>query len=168
MHPLHSASFYGSVDTACWLIRHGADILAVDKTNSIPFAHACRNSHYRILEKFFTDFSQHEKANEVIEQKDAEGNTLLHLAVASANVQIVDLLLSKNADPSAKREDGQTPIHLCAKSDSVEILEKLVEAKGDINDADVGAETILHKAASHNKENVLRYVLSKQVRTNEH
>ncbi|CAF0887601.1 unnamed protein product [Adineta ricciae] len=165
MHPLHSASFYGSVETAYLLFRHDADILAVDKTNSIPFAHACRNSHYGILEKFFTFFSQHEKANEVIEQKDAEGNTLLHLAVASANVQIVDLLLSKNADPSAKREDGQTPIHLCAKNDSVEILEKLVEAKGDINDVDVGAETILHKAASHNKENVLRYVLSKQTNT---
>ncbi|CAF4540379.1 unnamed protein product, partial [Rotaria magnacalcarata] len=80
-------------------------------------------------------------------------STLLHLAVASANVEIVELLLSKHADPSAKRADGQTPIHLSAKTDSIEILEKLIQAGGDINDVDNENETILHKAATHNKEN---------------
>ncbi|UJR27150.1 hypothetical protein I4U23_008449 [Adineta vaga] len=165
MHPLHGASFYGSVDTACLLIQHGADILAADQTGSIPFAHACRNSHYRILEKFFSVFDQHENLDEVVKAIDTENNTLLHLAVASANVQIVDLLLSKNAEPSAKRSDGQTAIHLCAKNDSLEILAKLVDAGGDINDTDDKGETILHKAATQNKENVLKYALSKQINT---
>jgi ankyrin repeat protein len=164
MHPLHGACFYGSVDTARLLIEHDADILATDETQSIPFAYACRNSHYNILEMFFTIFPQHAKRNEIVQVFDTEHNTLLHLAVASANVPIVELLLSKNAQPSAKREDGQTAIHLCAKTDSVEILEKLINAGGDINDVDGENETILHKAAVHNKENVLRYVLSKQVK----
>ncbi len=164
MHPLHGASFYGSVDTAHLLIDKGADVLAADQTGSIPFAHACRNSHYNILETFFTKFNQHKKFYDVIQATDTEGNTLLHLAITSANVLIVDLLLSKNPQPSAKREDGQTPIHLCAKNDSVEILEKLIDAGGDINDSDNENETILHKAAAHNKENVLKYALSKQVK----
>ena len=73
-------------------------------------------------------------------------------------------MLSKSAQPSAKREDGQTAIHLCAKNDSVEILEKLIDAGGDISEVDNDTETILHKAAAHNKEDVLRYVLSKQVK----
>ncbi|CAF3006428.1 unnamed protein product [Rotaria sp. Silwood2] len=162
MHPLHGASFYGSVDTARLLIEHDADVLAADGTGSIPFAHACRNSHYNILNMFFTKFNQHEHFNDIIIATDAEHNTLLHLAVASANVQIVELLLSKNAEPSAKRKDGQTPIHLCSKTDSVEILEKLIQVGGDINDIDSEHETILHKAAAHNKENVLRYALTKQ------
>jgi len=164
MRPLHGASFYGNVDTASLLIEHGADVLATDETHSIPFAHACRNSHYNILDMFFTKFNQHEKLDQIVQAIDIEHNTLLHLAVASANVQIVELLLSKNAQPSVKREDGQTAIHLCAKTDSVEILEKLVHAGGDINDIDNENETILHKAAAHNKENVLKYALSKQVK----
>ncbi|CAF3449980.1 unnamed protein product [Rotaria sp. Silwood1] len=159
MHPLHGACFYGSVDTACLLIEHDADVLAADGTGSIPFAHACRNAHYNILDMFFTRFNQHTYLNDIITATDAENNTLLHLAVASANVQIVELLLSKNAEPSAKRKDGQTPIHLCAKTDSVEILEKLIQAGGVINDLDNQQETILHKAALHNRENVLRYSL---------
>ena len=164
MRPLHGASSYGCVDTARLLIEHGADIIAADKTKSIPFAHACRHSHYNILEMFFNSFKDHPNINDVITAVDTESNTLLHLAVASANLEIVELLLSKNANPSAKREDQQTPIHLCAKNDSVEILERLVNAQSDISDVDNKNETILHKAAAHNKEHVLRYALSKQVK----
>ena len=163
MRPLHGASFHGSVDTARLLIEHGANILAVDETESIPFAHACRNSHYNIMEMFFDTFKQHPNINDIITAVDIEHNTLLHLAVISANLQIVELLLEKNADPSVKREDGQTAIHLCAKNDSVDILDKLINAGGNINELDSANETILHKAAAHNKEDVLKYVLSKQV-----
>jgi ankyrin repeat protein len=163
MRPLHGASFYGSIDTTRLLIEHGADILAIDKTKSIPFAYACRNSHYNILYTFFTDFSRHPKAKEVIKAVDIENNTLLHVAVASANAQIVRLLLEQHADPSAKRDGGQTPVHLCAKTDSVEILEQLVVKGGDISEIDDQNETILHKAAAHNKEQVLRFALLKKV-----
>jgi ankyrin repeat protein len=164
MRPLHGSSFYGSVDTAYLLIENGANILATDETESIPFAHACRNSHYSIIDMFFNRFTQHEQVDNIIKAVDIEENTLLHLAVASANVPIVELLLLKHADPSAKRRDGQTPIHLCTKNDSVEILEKLIQKGADINDVDNENETVLHKAAAQNKENILRYVLSKQVR----
>ena len=116
------------------------------------------------MDMFFTKFNQHDKFDEVIKAVDYENNTLLHLAVVSANIPIVELLLSKNIDLSAKRDDGQTAIHLCSKTDSVEILDKLINAGGDINDIDSGNETILHKAATYNKENVLKYALLKQVK----
>ena len=72
MHPLHGASFHGSVDTAHLLINHNANVLAVDETGSIPFAHACRNSHYNIMDMFFTKFNQHDKFDEVIKAVDYE------------------------------------------------------------------------------------------------
>lgn len=164
MHPLHGAAFYGCFGTTRLLIEHNADLLATDETGSIPFAHACRNSHYEILEMFFEKFGQHQNLNDVLQAVDTEENTLLHLAVTSANLQLVELLLSKNIHPAAKRKDGQTAIHLCAKTDSTEILEKLIEAGGDINETDKEGETILHKAATHNKENILKYVLLKKVK----
>lgn len=164
MHPLHGACFYGSLETAHLLIQHGADILAGDKQQSIPFAHACRNSHYQILDMFFREFAEHPQRDAVIQAADAEGNTLLHLAVVAANLGIVNLLLEKNADPLVKREDGQTAIHLCAKTGSTEVLDRLIETGGDLNDVDGKNETILHKAAQHNRESVIKYILYKQVK----
>lgn len=163
MHPLHGACFHGSVNTARLLIQQGADVLALDDSESIPFAHACRNSHSKILEMFFTEFETHARIQEIITAVDVGRNTLLHLAVSSANVQIVELLLEKKADPTAKREDEQNPVHLCAKNDSVEILKKLLVAGGNINDLDGENETILHKAAAHNREHILEFVLHKKV-----
>jgi len=163
MRPLHVACFYGSTDTASLLILNQADITAQDTNKSIPFAYACSNSHYDIIEMFYTNFAQHPNADEIIQLVDAEKNTLLHLAVASANEQTVQLLLNKNAQLTAKRKDGQTPIHLCAKTDSVDILKILIQARGVLDDVDNENETILHKASAHNKDNVLRYVLTQQV-----
>ena len=163
MRPLHGSSFYGSLDTARLLIERGANVLSIDETESIPFALACRNSHFKIVEMFYEVFPQHEHSEEIVRAVDSEKNTLLHLAVAVACVPLVDLLISKQADPTAQREDGQTAIHLCAKNDSVEILKRLTQAGGNLNDMDKEGETILHKAAAHNKENVLEYILSEQV-----
>lgn len=168
MHPLHGACFHGSVDTARLLIQHGADVLALDDSQSIPFAYACRNSHFDILEMFFTNFPTHLRIHEIIIAVDVYENTLLHLAVSSANVQIVELLLKKKADPTVKREDQQSPVHLCAKNDSVEVLKTLLAAGGNINDVDGENETILHKAAAYNRENILEYVLLKKVDTLEY
>lgn len=162
MRPLHNACFYGSVNAARLLISHGADITSEDGNKSIPFAYACLNSHDKIFEMFFTEFAQNEKSNEIIQSVDAESNTLLHLAVASADEQIVQLLLNKKAQPTAKRLDGQTPMHLCAKTNSRDILNLLIQAGGILTDVDNQNETILHKASAHNKDNILRDVLTQQ------
>jgi ankyrin repeat protein len=163
---LHSSCFYGSMETTRLLLGRGADILAKDATNSIPFAHACRNSHSDILKMFFREYDQHTNRDAIVHETDTEGNTLLHLAVSSANMPIVELLLNKGANPSAARHDEQTAVHLCARNDSLEILEKLIEAGADINASDQEKETVLHKAATHNNEIMLKYILTKQVSEN--
>lgn len=39
------------------------------------------------------------------------GNTLLHSAVISGNIQEVERLLSAGADPNIANRDGHTPLH---------------------------------------------------------
>lgn len=163
MTVLHTASFYGSIETARMLIEYGSDVLAADKSDSIPFAHASRNGHFSILEMFFRQFENHPQMIDIMNAIDIEGNTLLHLAVAAGNASMVELLLSKGSDPLRKREDGQSPVHLCTKTDSSDILDLLLQAGANINDTDKYEETIVHKCAAQNKENLLRYVLSKEV-----
>jgi len=57
----------------------------------------------------------------------------LHSAVAAANHDLVQLLISHGADVNARQEGGFTPLHAAAKSGQVKIVEALVAAGADLD-----------------------------------
>ena len=59
-----------------------------------------------------------------------DGNTLLHLAVQTDTLEVVELLLSLGANPSIKNSRNETPAHTAARSGNLEILKYLVENGG--------------------------------------
>ena len=46
---------------------------------------------------------------------DAQGNTLLHLAVQDRDIEIAKLLLEHGADPAVRNREGKTPLELASK-----------------------------------------------------
>ncbi|GJZ44730.1 acyl-CoA-binding domain-containing protein 1-like protein [Tanacetum coccineum] len=70
--------------------------------------------------------------------KDSEGRTPLHWAVDRGHIDVVELLLSRNADVNLKDNEGQTPLHYVAVCERKEIGELLVKrnAGTDINHND--------------------------------
>ncbi|WP_341763966.1 ankyrin repeat domain-containing protein [Candidatus Tisiphia endosymbiont of Beris chalybata] len=50
-----------------------------------------------------------------LDYKDKEGNTLLHIAIETGNIEIIDLLLDKKVDIYAQDNEGNTSIHLAAR-----------------------------------------------------
>ena len=59
-----------------------------------------------------------------------DGNTLLHLAVQSDGLDVVDLLLNLGANPSIKNLKNETPAHTAARAGNLQILKFLVENGG--------------------------------------
>ena len=52
----------------------------------------------------------------LVNRKDGEGDTPLHLAVNFRKVEILKELLSHGADPTIEDTDGHTPLQRIAKS----------------------------------------------------
>lgn len=70
--------------------------------------------------------------------RDSEGRTPLHWAVDRGHVNVVELLVSRNADVNAQDNEGQTPLHYAVVCEREAIAELLVKqnASRDVKDND--------------------------------
>ncbi|WP_429415797.1 ankyrin repeat domain-containing protein [Nocardia sp. GAS34] len=63
---------------------------------------------------------------------DADGNTMLGIAAARANAQLVELLLSWGADPNARSSGGMTPLMLAADAGALSAAIALMSASVEL------------------------------------
>ncbi|CAI0452503.1 unnamed protein product [Linum tenue] len=65
--------------------------------------------------------------------KDSEGRTPLHWAVDRGHLNIVELLVGRNADVNAKDSEGQTALHYAVVCEREGIAEFLVKRDANVN-----------------------------------
>jgi len=95
-----------------------------------------------------------------VNAKDEDGRTPLHLAVESANRDIIQLLLDKGADINAKDEkSGSTALHYAVRFSKRETAELLIARGADINARDKQGHTPLYVAANHDYK-ITEFLLS--------
>ncbi|CAB0038121.1 unnamed protein product [Trichogramma brassicae] len=83
-----------------------------------------------------------------IDARDNEGNTPLHLALYYNNNELIELLVSRGADPSLADLKGLTALHFCHKH-QIEMLFEISEEKHrtvEVNAQDNEGNTPLHLA----------------------
>jgi len=94
--------------------------------------------------------ASYQKRTELLNMKDKEGRTLLHLAVESADRDIVELLLNKGAKLDEKDdESGFTALHHAARLGNRNAAELLIAMGADLNAKDKQGHTPLYVAANH-------------------
>lgn len=90
--------------------------------------------------------------DDVINQADSAGQTLLHLAVEEGDVSLVRLLLEHKADANKATNDGSTPLHYIAFLEGEHALtgqevsrltDLLIQHNADVNKRDHSGETPL-------------------------
>ncbi|MFC1795253.1 ankyrin repeat domain-containing protein, partial [Planctomycetota bacterium] len=105
--------------------------------------------------------ASYEKKTELLNLKDKDGRTLLHLAVGSADGDIVKLLLDKGADINAKDdESGFTALHYAAQFGNKNAAELLIARDADINAKDKQGHTPLYVAVNHDYK-VAEFLMNK-------
>jgi ankyrin repeat protein len=98
----------------------------------------------------------------LVNLKDINGYTPLHIAVETDRLDLVEYLLVAGAEPNLKTNlTDLTPLHLAAESASPEILAILLERDAECDVLDRHDNSPLHLAVSNNKlDNVQKLLLA--------
>jgi len=173
---LHTAISYKRRDIAELLIQRGADVNAKDKLGYTPLCWAFLTDDslvklliangadvnatlHVILDTRTTNYPQNRLSKDTellltkgadVNLKNKDGRTPLHLAVESADGDIVELLLDKGANIDAKDdESGFTALHHAARFGNKNVAELLIARGADINAKDKQGHTPLYVAVNH-------------------
>ncbi|MHC1704037.1 MAG: ankyrin repeat domain-containing protein [Tenuifilaceae bacterium] len=90
-----------------------------------------------------------EKNSELLNAKDQNGTTPLHIASSGKQIEIQKFLLEKGADVNAQESDLSTPLHYAAVRNHKEGALLLIEKGADINALDNEKHTPLHLASQN-------------------
>ncbi|RLU16996.1 hypothetical protein DMN91_011065 [Ooceraea biroi] len=150
--PLWCAAAAGHLALVKLLVKRGAKVNSITKTNSTPLRAACFDGHYDIVKFLVNNGADIEMANR-------HGHTCLMIACYRGHIKIAKFLLSLNADANRKSVKGNTALHDCAESGSLEILKVLVE-HGAKMDVDSYGMTPLLAAAVTGHTHIVEYLIS--------
>jgi ankyrin repeat protein len=92
------------------------------------------------------------KNHSLLNIRDAEGETPLHLASREGHLNLVEYLLSQGAKISSKNTQGETPLHHAAFNDQLDIVKLLLARGANPNDEDIAGNSPLNLCARRNKD----------------
>ena len=92
----------------------------------------------------------------------ALGQTVLHNACASGNVDLVRILISEyGSDPMARDSAGDTPLHVAALNGEEEVVREFVDRyKCPVDSVGALGQTVLHKACASGNVDLVRILIS--------
>jgi ankyrin repeat protein len=95
-----------------------------------------------------------------------DGNTALHFA-SHRYQEIVQKLISKNADVNAKNFHGETPLHISAYRQDLIIMQLLIKENANVNAKDSNGHAPLHIAATFVTIECLKFLVENGANVNE-
>ncbi|UCE41429.1 MAG: ankyrin repeat domain-containing protein [Candidatus Aminicenantes bacterium] len=98
---------------------------------------------------------------DLINAKNDEQETPLHMAAKGGYINIVEYLLSKGADVNARNNDNQTPLLHAAYYGKAPIVKLLLEKGADFNERDRYGRSVLHYPVRGGYKDVVEILVSK-------
>lgn len=95
-----------------------------------------------------------------VQLTNVRGQTPLHLAALTDNVEVVRMLVSGGANvDGAEPAEQMRPLHNCAINGCLQVCECLLQHGADMNVANRQGDTPLHLAARHGRADIVRLLL---------
>ena len=114
--PLHYAALFGDLHRAEELIRAGADVHTSDHDGQTPLHYAAQGCSISVAELLLVKGAH-------VDAEDADGNTPLWNAAmrTRGDGPIVQVLMSRGADPRHRNREGRTPVELARALSGTEL-----------------------------------------------
>lgn len=149
MTPLHEAATMGEVDRVRDLIRRGADVNALVRSDesyspewgNTPLHYAAAEGRTNVVQSLLDAGANAHAAND-------RGQTALHRAVNHPDV--VQLLIERDAPVNAQTVSGESPLHWAAADGQRQVVELLLNNGANARLRSHSGETPLHAAARAN------------------
>ncbi len=117
----------------------------------------------RVQKSFAVGLGRMSGQNIGINEPDKAGNTLLHLAVRSGQVEILKLLLAVNGiNSNIRNRENKTALHLAILNNNVEMVSSLLKAGCNPVIPDGAGNTPLHLAIEQGNIPIVNLLLARQ------
>lgn len=159
----HVAISSGHENMVKLLLERGADQNAVNGGSQSALHVACSSGHVSIARLLI------EKGDRrIIDAKNEDGRTAVHVAVVQENEELLRLLLKHNADPRIVDGDGDTPLLTVVRwaTNDVALAKVLLEYPAEINAQDEEGYTALHHAIDQGIDLLAKLLISKKADVN--
>eukprot|EP00357_Protocruzia_adherens_P011431 CAMPEP_0115013506 /NCGR_PEP_ID=MMETSP0216-20121206/25454_1 /TAXON_ID=223996 /ORGANISM="Protocruzia adherens, Strain Boccale" /LENGTH=841 /DNA_ID=CAMNT_0002382929 /DNA_START=885 /DNA_END=3410 /DNA_ORIENTATION=- len=97
-----------------------------------------------------------------IDSRNDKNMTALHLASQNGHVDVVDILLDRDASIDSRENHLQTPLHLACMTGSTEAAKVLIDSGADINALDKNNSTPVHICSAFGYRSILVHMLKKE------
>lgn len=174
MTPLHYAVIKNDLQLAQLLIRNGASLSKTNYANKTPIQLAQEGPlkdflTYQIfssllLQGKLSELKSFPGKPQLVNRKDDQGNTLLHLTLENKPpLNIIKFLISTcNAEVNIKNNEGDTPLHFAIKFSSFHIFNTLLSSSANLYVKNLKGEGLLHTAIVEKKIDCVELLLKKQ------
>ena len=147
MTPVLFAAGFGKLDVVKWLVEK-------DKSCVVSiFFEAGRNKRTDIMKWLI------ETELVDVNVKMKYDYTPLHLAARTGDLDLVQLLLEREARVEEKADMGYTALLFAAENGHLDVIKELVAANADVNAKLEQGSTILHRAAAGGDLHVVRWLV---------
>jgi ankyrin repeat protein len=187
---LLASGFYGNLKIVKMLIKHNADVDAVDYDNESVLYKACSRGNLEILKFFVKNFDfdinqknrygvsllmraaiiKHSimvkflsKSGAEVDARDEDGDTALLASVS--DLHMVRLLLSLKADITAVNNKGHSVLTLCAREDA-RTVEDLINFGAEVDHKTSDGDTALILAAKFENFDVVKVLIERNADIN--
>jgi len=164
--PLHLAAEMDNEKICQILIENRGDLKSLDDDQMTPLAHAMERGAIKSAEFLLKQAESQGTVEDFLYGVDVDGSSLLHLAVNSGVLGVVELCLKYGVRIRQPRKiDRQTAFHMACEQGAMPIVQYLVSkdpAVCRITLVDCKGKTPLHMAAKRNHAQLVSFLLEKE------
>lgn len=124
----HFASGKGDLNNLEILHKFNCNLWKLNQDSNYPLHEAAYKGHFDVLEFLINNLNQENNYHSIINHKNSNGQTALHLATVKDNVKICSILLDHGADPNIQLRvingKSMTALDLATKDETKSLIVK--------------------------------------------